>query len=144
MALTKTNTQSDTKTRKTPWCNRHLETREPRGPSVAHLRKRSKVIEEPIIENPRGIIWTTMLEDLLMMLYIKYESTGPWSFRQDFWKFHFKTYLLTPWPTYTINWISSNNFDRVPPRDHSCEVWSNSRKWFKSRCHLKFSLYKSM
>jgi len=32
------------------------ETRGPRGPWVAHLRKRSKVIEEPIIENPRGII----------------------------------------------------------------------------------------
>jgi len=28
----------------------------PRGPWVAHLRKRSKVIEKPIIENPRDII----------------------------------------------------------------------------------------
>jgi len=27
-----------------------------RGPWVAHLRKRSKVTVEPIIENPRGII----------------------------------------------------------------------------------------
>jgi len=32
------------------------ETRGPRGPWVAHLRKRSKVTVEPIIENPRGII----------------------------------------------------------------------------------------
>jgi len=31
-------------------------TRGPRGPWVAHLRKRSMVIEEPIIENPRDII----------------------------------------------------------------------------------------
>jgi len=32
-----------------------------------------------------------------MMLYIEYESTGPCSFRQeDFLKFHFKAYLLTP------------------------------------------------
>jgi len=31
-------------------------TRGPRGPWVAHLRKRSKVTVEPIIENPRGII----------------------------------------------------------------------------------------
>jgi len=31
-----------------------------------------------------------------MMLHIKYESTGPCSFRQeDFLKFHFKTFLLT-------------------------------------------------
>ena len=80
-------------------------------------------------------------EDLLMMLYIKYESTGPCNFRQeDFWKFHFITYLLTPWPTYTTNWNGLNNFDRRPPRDHSCEVWSNSYKRFKRRCCLKFSL----
>jgi len=31
-------------------------TRGPRGPWVAHLRKRSKETVEPIIENPRGII----------------------------------------------------------------------------------------
>ena len=31
-------------------------TRGPRGPWVAHLRKRSKVTVDPIIENPRGII----------------------------------------------------------------------------------------
>jgi len=29
-------------------------TRGPRGPWVAHLRKRSKVTVEPIIEKPRG------------------------------------------------------------------------------------------
>jgi len=32
------------------------ETRGPRGPWVAHLRKRSKVTVDSIIENPRGII----------------------------------------------------------------------------------------
>jgi len=37
------------------WSNTS-ETRGPRGPWVAHLRKRSKVTVEPIIENPRGII----------------------------------------------------------------------------------------
>jgi len=31
-------------------------TRGPRGPWVAHLRKRSKVTVKPIVENPRGII----------------------------------------------------------------------------------------
>ena len=81
--------------RNTTYTHCHLnKTRGPRGPWVAHLRKRSKATVEPIIQNPRGIIWTTLVEDLLMMLYIKYESTGPCSFRQeDFWKF--KTYLLT-------------------------------------------------
>jgi len=33
-----------------------IQTRGPRGPWVAHLKKRSKVMVEPIIENPRGII----------------------------------------------------------------------------------------
>jgi len=35
-----------------------------RNKQVAHLRKRSKATVEPIIENPRGIIWTTLVEDL--------------------------------------------------------------------------------
>jgi len=62
-----------------------FKTRGPRGPWVAHLRKRSQATVEPIIENPRprGIILTTLVEDLLMMLYIKYESTGPCIFRQE-------------------------------------------------------------
>ena len=34
--------------------------------------------------DPRGIIWTTLGEDLYMMLYTKYKSSGPCSFRQDF------------------------------------------------------------
>ena len=58
-----------------------------------------------------------------MMLYTKYESSGPCSFRQE--DFHFKTYLLTRdllmQPTDSLN-----KLDREPPRDHSCEVWSNS------------------
>jgi len=33
-----------------------VKTRGPRGPWVAHLRKRSQATVEPIIENPRGII----------------------------------------------------------------------------------------
>jgi len=93
---------------------------------------------EPIIENHRGIIWTTLVEDLSMMLYIKYESTGPCSFRQeDLWKFHFITYLLTPWPTYATNWNGLYNFDRGPLRDHSCELWSKSNKQLQRRCCLK-------
>jgi len=122
-------------------------TRGPRGSWVAHLRKRSNVTVEPIIENPRGIILTTLVEDLFMMFYIKYESTGPCSSRQEeFWKFNFKTYLLTLWPTYATTRNGLNKIDRGPPRDHSCEIWSNSHKRFKRWCRLKFSLnmYNSM
>ena len=46
--------------------------------------------------------------------------------KKIFESFISKTYLLTPWPTYAINWNGLNNFDRGPPRDHSCKVWSNS------------------
>jgi len=42
-----------------------------------------------------------------------------------------KTYFLTPWPTYATNWKGLNNFDRGPPRDHSCEVWSNPISGFR-------------
>jgi len=48
-----------------------------------------------------------------------------------------KTYFLTPWPTYATNWNGLNNFDRGPPRDHSCEVWSKSNERFQRRCCLK-------
>ena len=38
-----------------------------------------------------------------MMLYIKYESTGPCSIRQeDFWKFHFENLFIDP-VTYLCN-----------------------------------------
>ena len=48
-----------------------------------------------------------------------------------------KTYFLTPWPTYATNWNGLNNFERGPPRDHSCEVWSKSNKRFQRRCSLQ-------
>ena len=30
-----------------------------------------------------------------------------------------------------------NNFERGPTKDHSCEVWWKSNKWFRRRCCLK-------
>jgi len=48
-----------------------------------------------------------------------------------------KTYFWTLWPTYATKWNSLNNFDRGPPRDHSCEVWSKSNEWFQRRCLSK-------
>ena len=48
-----------------------------------------------------------------------------------------KTYFLTLWPTYATNCKGLNNFDRGPPRDHSCKVWSKSNKLFQRRCCLK-------
>jgi len=57
--------------------------------------------------------------------------------KKIFESFISKIYLLTPWPTYATNRNSLNNFDRGPPRDHSCEVWSKSNKRFQRRCCLK-------
>jgi len=57
--------------------------------------------------------------------------------KKNFESFILKTYFLTPWPTYATNWNGLNNFDRGPPRDHSCEVWSKSNKRFQRRCRLK-------
>jgi len=48
-----------------------------------------------------------------------------------------KTYFLTLWPTYATNWNGLNNFDRVLPRDQSCEVWSKSNKRFQRKFYLK-------
>jgi len=68
------------------------------------------------------------------MLYTKYESSGRCSLRQeDFWKLHFENLFVTPWPTYAHNWNGWNNFDRGPPRDHSCDVWSKSNERFQRR-----------
>jgi len=44
-----------------------------------------------------------LVEDLYMMLYIKYESSGPGSFiHEDFWKLHFENLFFDP-VTYLYN-----------------------------------------
>ena len=57
--------------------------------------------------------------------------------KKIFENFILKTYSLTLWPIYATNWNGLNNFDRGPPRDHSCEVWSKSNERLKRRCRLK-------
>jgi len=52
-----------------------------------------------------------------------------------------KTYFLTPWPTFATNQNHLNNFGRVHPRDHSCEVWSKSNEWFQRRRCLSKNVY---
>ena len=76
------------------------------------------------------------------MLYTKYESSWPCSFRQeDYWKLHFENLFLTAWPTYATNWNGLNNFDRGPLRDYSYEVWSKSNEWFQRRRCLSKKVY---
>ena len=60
-----------------------------------------------------------------MMLYTKYESSGPCSFRQeDFLKLHIENQFFDPMTTYATNCNGLNNFGRRTHRGHSCEVWS--------------------
>jgi len=60
--------------------------------------------------DPRGIILTTVVEDLKMMLYTKYESSWPWHLRRaDFWKLHFENLFFDP-VTYLCN--QSESFDQ--------------------------------
>ena len=52
------------------------------------------------------------------MLYTKYKSSGPCSFRQeDIWKLQFSNlpYVLTLWPTYVANQNRLNKFGKRPP-----------------------------
>jgi len=96
-----------------------------------NINKQNKPDRET--RGPRGIIWTTLVEDLLMMLYIKYESTGPCSFRrEDFWKFHFKTYLLTRdilmQPTGTVWTILIRNHPGIIPVNFGQIPISGSRE----------------
>jgi len=116
-------------------------TRGPRGPWVAHLRKKVKGngganYREPQGHNLNKFWWCYIPNMKALGLVI--------SDKKIFESFISKTYLLTQWPTYATNWNGLNDFDRGPPRDHSCEVWSSSHKRFKRRCRLKFSLYNSM
>jgi len=51
-----------------------------------------------------------------MMLYTKYESSGPFSFRQeDFWKLHFKNLIFNP-VTFLCN--QSEPFKQILVEDH--------------------------
>ena len=73
------------------------------------------------------MLFSSILLLFILVVFTKYESSGPCCFRQEiFWKCQFKTYFLTQRPNYATNWNDLNNLDRGPPRDHSCEVWSNS------------------
>jgi len=76
------------------------------------------------LQRTTNVVHQILIEDLQMMLYIKYESSGPCSFRQ---KFFLKIAFWKPnvWPTYATNQNHLNNFGRGPPRDNSCWVWSN-------------------
>jgi len=72
------------------------------------------------------------------MLYTKYERSGPCCLGQNvFWKLHFENLFLDP-VIYSCNQLGRfEQLDREPPRDHSCEVWSKSKKRFQRRCCSK-------
>jgi len=90
----------------------------------------------------RGIIWKTLVEDLQIMPYTKYERYGSCCFRQeDVWKCIFKTYFVTQWPHYATNRNGLKKFGSGTPRDHLCEVWSKSNEWSQRRSRLNENVY---
>ena len=49
------------------------------------------------LQRTTNVVQQILVEDLLMMLYIKYESSGPCCFRQeDFWQLHFENLFFNP------------------------------------------------
>ena len=55
------------------------------------------------LQRTTNVVHKIMVEDLLMMLHIKYESSGPCCFRQDFLKLHIKILFFDPM-TYLFNY----------------------------------------
>ena len=76
------------------------------------------------IFDPKAILWTTLVENHLMMFYTKYERCGHCDFREVF---------LTQWPTYATNWNRFNNFCSGPHTDYSLYVWWKINKRFGKR-----------
>ncbi|MCG7879852.1 MAG: hypothetical protein N0C90_26540, partial [Candidatus Thiodiazotropha endolucinida] len=66
-------------------------------------------------------------------LHTKYERPGPCGFREkDFQKFFFYFPSSLPrQPEFCIDWNNLNNFERGPPKDHFCQVWSESVERFR-------------
>jgi len=57
------------------------------------------------LQRTTNVVHQILVEDLWMMLYIKYESCGPCSFRQeDVWKLHFENLMFDP-VTYLCNQV---------------------------------------
>jgi len=97
--------------------------------------------EEKVKVHSWAIYWVPLL-----VLYTKYESSGPCSFRQeDFWKLHFKNIFLTRdllmQQIRTIWTILVEDYPGTIPVEFGQIPISMQ---FKIRSHLKFSLYNSM
>ena len=85
--------------------------------------------------DPRGIIWTILVELHQMMLHAKYLSPRPCGFgEEDFWSFFFRL----PWqPEFFMEWNSLNNFERPSCKEHFCQVSLNLVERFRRRSCLK-------
>ena len=61
--------------------------------------------------------------------------------RRRFLKFgHFASFLMLQQPKFSMEFKSLNNFERGPPKEHSCEVWMQLVLWFRRRWCLKLKV----
>jgi len=107
------------------WLKMKMKQEVPKGPRSLTWRK-GQGSRWSHLHRTTNVVHQIFVEDFKMMLYTKFKSSGPCSFRQDFWKLQFEDLFLTQWPTYPTYQNHLNNFGRRPPRDHSCWVWSHS------------------
>jgi len=100
-----------------------------------------------LLMQPTGTVWSILIGDYQRIIPVKFGQLPICGSREDVvWSFPYiiqckivilKTLFFTLWSTYATNWNGLNYFDRGPPRDHSCEVWSKFNKRFQRRCCLK-------
>jgi len=97
-----------------------------------------KIFENCILETyfwPRDLhmqpvrtIWTILVGDHPGTIPVEFGQITISSSRDVVWTF---PYIIQC--KIVTNQNHLNNFGRGPPRDHSCEVWSKSNKWFQRR-----------
>ena len=80
----------------------HLKQEGPQGPGSLTWGKGQRS-QWSHLQRTTNVVRQKLIEDLKMMLYIKYERSGPSTSRQGiFWKLHFENLILDP-VTYLCN-----------------------------------------
>ena len=60
-----------------------------------------------------------------------------WFQTRRFFKFSVKKSIFSSCDL-DLQWTATiYSYERGPTKDHSCEVWSKSKQWFRRRCRLK-------
>ena len=98
--------------------------------------------------DPRGIIWTNLVEVFKEMLYTKYQSSRPFSFGEEFWNFLSLFLCSNLWPLGQAQfWPQGhhiNKFGRSPLGHATYQILKLCTFQFQKRRFLKFSFFVPM